>query len=309
VTNFGLNTRYQPTIEAPARLYFGRFDASDAVQLVEAYYERGVLLPLRGRSCLTAAIPSLAARFGTYEAFARATLAEVFSREMLNRARQVAVTTLESAVLLNDGHGRFTHRPLPRLAQVAPGFGVVLVDFNGDGRLDLCLAQNFFSPQPETGRMDGGMGLLLAGDGRGGFSPVPPGVSGLQAPGDAKGLGVGDLNGDGWPDLIIGINNEAAMAFINQGSRSRRMVRLQLAGKTGNLTGIGARVQLTRTDGERVTAEVYAGGGYLSQSSPVLTFGLGETSQVRLVRIRWPDGRETVETPGFGNGALRFKQR
>ena len=74
-------------------------------------------------------------------------------------------------------------------------------------------------------------------------------------------------------------------------------MNLRLTGKPGNPTAIGARVTVTRTDGSTQTAEVYAGGGYLSQSSAVLTFGLGATSQVRQVRIRWPDGLDTSEMP------------
>ena len=48
---------------------------------------------------------------------------------------------------------------LPDVAQVAPCFGVHIADWNADGRPDIFCAQNFFTPQPETGRMDGGMSV------------------------------------------------------------------------------------------------------------------------------------------------------
>ena len=51
----------------------------------------------------------------------------------------------------------FSFAALPVLAQIAPAFGVQAADFDGDGHLDLAVAQNFFSPQRETGRMDGGL--------------------------------------------------------------------------------------------------------------------------------------------------------
>jgi hypothetical protein len=98
------------------------------------------------------------------------------------------------------------------------------------------------------------------------------------------------------------------LAFKNRGSQAKRVVNVRLSGKTGNPTAIGARVQVTRTDGFVQAFEVYAGGGYLSQSSSVLTFGLGETSQVRQVRIRWPDGRETSEMRVLERGTLVFQQ-
>ena len=53
------------------------------------------------------------------------------------------------------------------------------MDVNGDGHLDLYLVQNFYGPQRETGRMDGGVSLLLLGDGRGAWQPVWPSESGL----------------------------------------------------------------------------------------------------------------------------------
>ena len=114
--------------------------------------------------------------------------------------------TLQSGLLINDGQGQFTFRPLPRIAQIAPGFGVALADVNADGNVDLCLAQNFFTPQLETGRMSGGVSLLLLGDGTGDFEPVWPNRSGIVVGGDAKSLSVVDLNGD----------NRARLCFRHQ---------------------------------------------------------------------------------------------
>ena len=68
---------------------------------------------------------------------------------------------------------------------------------DGDGDLDLYLAQNYFGPQRETGRMDGGVGLLLLGRGDGTFDPVWPNRSGLVVTGDAKSVTTADVNGDG----------------------------------------------------------------------------------------------------------------
>ena len=51
---------------------------------------------------------------------------------------------------------------------------MVLTDVNADGNADIYIAQNFFSPQLETGRMDGGVSLLLLGKGDGTFQEVWP---------------------------------------------------------------------------------------------------------------------------------------
>ena len=232
----------------------------------------------------------------TFESYARASLVDIYTAPLLDRAQRFEINTLESGVLLNDGLGHFKFRPLPRLAQAAPSFGVVLEDIDGDGKTDLYLAQNCFSPQPETGRMDGGLSLLLRGNGDWTFDPVWPKESGLIVPGDAKSLVITDLNGDGWPDFVVGINDGEPMAFENRGSDKNHVVNIHLAGNLGNPTAIGSSVTVTRTDGWTQTAEVSAGGGYLSQSSSALVFGLGATSQVKAVRVRWPNGETTSAT-------------
>ena len=167
LANQGLNTKYHADAEHPARLYSGDFDGSGNLRLVEAKYESGILLPERGKSCSTGAIPILAERFSTYEAFATAGLEEIYTPQSLDSAESLSANMLESGTLLNDGNGRFTFQPLPALAQIAPIDGVALSDFDSDGSIDLVIAHNDFSPQRETGRMDGGVSLFLRGQGMG----------------------------------------------------------------------------------------------------------------------------------------------
>ncbi|MCH8043886.1 MAG: VCBS repeat-containing protein [Planctomycetes bacterium] len=294
VTNFGLNSKYHASQSRPALLYYGDFENRGVKKLVEADYEGEVLFPIRGRSCSTRAIPHLAQKFGSYKDFALADLAAIYTPKCLNDADRFEANELRTGLLINDGHGRFTFRALPRIAQIAPGFGVVMTDVDGDGHLDVYLVQNFFTPQLETGRMDGGLSQLLLGRGDGTFRPIAPGESGLVVPGDAKSLAVTDLNGDGRPDFVVGVNNDRLLAFENRSDPNKRILAVRLAGKPGNPTAVGARVMLKLTDGTQQTTEVYSGGGYLSQSSRVLFFGLGETGQVDELVIRWPDGMQST---------------
>src|SRR5688572_14515435 len=155
--------------------------------------------------------------------------------------------------------------------------------------------------------MDGGLSLLLRGKGDGSFTPVWPDESGLVVHGDAKGLAVTDLNHDGWPDFVVAINNGELLAFENRRSKQNRLLNIRLQGKGGNPTGIGARVSLTLEDASTQTAEVNAGGGYLSQSTSVLTFGLGE-KKVSDVKVRWPDGNTSIVRDIADQSRLTLKQ-
>lgn len=290
VTNQGLNTKYKASVEHPTRLYRGDFDGSGNLQLVEAKYEQGILLPERGKSCSTAAIPILGERFPTYKAFAVAGLEEIYTAESLAEAEELLANTLESGVLINDGTGNFSFRPLPPLAQIAPADGVVLSHFDDDGSLDLVLAQNDFSPQRETGRMDGGVSLLLLGVGDGTFQSVWPSHSGISVTADAQGVLITDLDDDQRPDLIFGVNDAAWQSY--RSNQDKPALAVQLQGPVGNPSGVGARVELVTKQGRTLTQEVYAGSGYLTQSSATLFFGMHPT-QVDFVRVLWPNGSQS----------------
>ena len=149
VTNFGLNTKYHASAEHPILLYYGEFDNSGKKRLVEAEFEGTICYPIRGRSCSTQAIPSLGKKFDTYSSFAVSELKDIYSPQLLDRAMQLETRVLESGLLVNDGKAGFKFIPFPRLAQIAPGFGIVSGEFNGDGNPDLFIAQNFFSPNPK----------------------------------------------------------------------------------------------------------------------------------------------------------------
>ena len=109
---------------------------------------------------------------------------------------------LETTALLNRGD-HFEARVLPLEAQLAPGFAVCVADYDGDGNEDVFLSQNFFAVNADTSRYDAGRGLLLQGDGQGGFRAVPGQESGIKVYGEQRGAAVCDFDGDGRTDLVV----------------------------------------------------------------------------------------------------------
>ena len=304
VTNVGLNTKYHATKQSPASLFAGDFEGNGRLRLVEGEYEGESLYPVRGRSCSTHAMPVVAKRFATYHAFAIASIEQIYTPQCLADALKLTADTLESGVLYNQGDGTFSFRPLPRLAQASPGYGLVLTEVDGDGYADLYIVQNFFGPQRETGRMDGGVSLLLTGTTDGTFKPMRPDRSGLVVPGDATALTQSDLNGDGLLDFVVAVNDGPLMAFEHGGTGKARLLAVRLRGPTGNPTAVGARVSVHADGVPRQTAEVYAGGGYLSQSCGVLVFGLGEGGSEPKIVVRWPDGGTIEAAPHSGSASI-----
>jgi len=288
--NVGLNTQYKASPSHPALLFYGDFAGSGARQVVEAYYEGDRLYPWRPRRDLGAAIPSVLARYPRNDYYARATLGEILGEDKLAAARRFEATELRSGVFLSQPDGTHRFEPLPRIAQIAPIQGLAAGDFDGDGRADVYAVQNSYSPIPSVGRFDGGLGQMLRGDGRGGFTPVPPAECGLVVPGDAKALSVVDLDQDGWPDFLITRNNNTTLACRNAGVEGRRSLCVRLRGPAGNPTAIGGRITVRLADGTAQMAEVYAGSGYYSQSAPACFFGYGDANLPVLIQVLWPTG-------------------
>jgi len=294
--NVGLNTRYHATPAAPAVLYAGVELDGSAPGLVEAEFVDDQWYPLRDRDTLVRAFPSLGRRFPTTESYARAKLAEVFPGDALTKATKLAATGLASGVFLSQPDGTYRFTPLPRLAQIAPLQGTAAGDFDGDGRADILAIGNSFAPLPEAGRFDGGIGWLLRGDGRGGFTVVPTTESGIIVRRDAKALAVLDFDRDGWPDFFVTRNNDRMLAFRNGGRAGRHSFGVVLRGAPGNPPAIGARLTLTLSDGSTQMVELAAGSGYFTQSSATAFFGYPDGAPPRELLIRWPDGRTSTRS-------------
>ena len=297
VANYGTNTRYRASEKSPAVLLYGDFDGSGERHIVEATMRDAELYPVRGKTASEMAVPMLELKFPRYSDFASATLSEIYGPQSIADALRLEANTLESGVLLNNGQGRFDFVALPRLAQIAPSFGVQMTDFNADGHCDVVLAQNFFSPQRESGRMNGGLGLLLLGNGDGTFQPLWPNKSGIVVAEDAKSLLVADIDHDDWADFIVGINDGEVQIYKNLRVGVGQTAVVRLVGSPGNATAIGARVELQTQDGSSQVAEVTAGGSYLSQSTSTLFFGVRADQRITKVHVRWPNGRKTACTP------------
>jgi len=199
--NQGWNTKYSASAARPARLYYGDFDDDGRRDLVEAKYEGNRLLPVRGRSCSSGAMPMIAKKFPTYDQFASSLLKDIYTEDKLNSCGEVFATELASCLLRNDGNGTFTVEPLPRRAQIAPINAMVLLD-----DWIIC-AQNNHSPEPETGRHDGGTGLVLA-RGPAGLRTLPAREHGIVLFGDCRNLVE-------IPDetIVFGVNDDRPQVF------------------------------------------------------------------------------------------------
>jgi len=235
------------------------------------------------------------------------------------------------------------------LASYDFGYGITFFDMENDGDQDLYwLGSEVASGQGRGGNVYPGAGRMMRGDGRGNFEDITVrarllDILGVEyeslVPNDqktqarlrelrvgfhenGKGLAHGDLNGDGYVDLIgtnssgrvwvQDSNSEMVYArgpiflWLNGGGTHnwitlRLRGRMAIDGSGSNADGIGARVYLTSmpTSGQDPLVqvqEVRAGSSYLSMDSIDLEFGLGDSTTVDQIVVHWPSGREqTIE--------------
>jgi hypothetical protein len=186
IGNLGLNTRLQAKANEPATMYVKDFAKNGFVQQIISYYSNGKAYPLTLRDDLIRSLTFLKDRYLNYKDYARQTVADVFPQKDLADAVVKNAYTFATTLVRNNGDGTFTMAPLPREAQIAPVYGVLASDVDGDGKQDLLLAGNFDGVKPEIGRMSAGYGLYLRGDGKGNFIPEKEVASGFLVPGQGR---------------------------------------------------------------------------------------------------------------------------
>jgi len=211
--NLGLNIKYKASKDQPFKLFAKDFDGNGSNDVYLGYYDTdGVCYPVRGRECSSQQMPFIKEEFKNYSSFANASIEDVLGKRKEGSAYREA-QIFESVTLQNNG-GSFEVKALPMEAQVAPVNGVVQLDVNKDGHLDLVLAGNYYQREIETTRSDAGMGTILLGDGTGSFSSVPVSETGLAAYGDVR-------------DLALIQNASGSFVFVANNSANVQVFKLK----------------------------------------------------------------------------------
>ncbi|HKQ51440.1 MAG TPA: ASPIC/UnbV domain-containing protein, partial [Pyrinomonadaceae bacterium] len=117
----------------------------------------------------------------------------------------------------------------------------------------------------------------------------------------ARGLAVGDLDGDGLLDAVVNNIDSKPTVLRNVTKPAGHWLSLKLVGdpsKKSPKDAVGAVAYVTAGKLRR-RQDVLSGAGYASQNDQRLHFGLGDATRVDKLEIVWPDGtKETVQVPG-----------
>jgi hypothetical protein len=205
----------------------------------------------------------------------------------------------------NDAAGRFSEVSDAAGMETFWPWGVAVGDFDDDGYEDVFLPSGMGYPffyWPSCLMHNEGNGAFVDRAEAEGIEPpaegteLPQRIGGQAAARSSRCAVTADFDGDGRLELIVGNFNDRPYYFKNQFPK-RHYVSFQLRGTKSNRDAIGAVVRL-HTGRRVMVRQVQATGGYLSQSSKTLHFGLGDDERIDRAEILWPSGaRQEIVAP------------
>ena len=195
VGNTGLNNRYGASSSRPMKLFAKDMDNNGSDELIPAYYikdgsDNYQLYPALDRNQLAQEIPAVKKKYLLHKDYSTVTMARLTDDFGAAGWTELTCETAASIWLENRGGGKFRAHVLPMQAQFAPINSIVAADLDGDAVVDLILAGNEYQSEYNTGRYDASYGLILKGDGKGGWRPVDGTRSGLFLDGDIRDMKV-----------------------------------------------------------------------------------------------------------------------
>jgi hypothetical protein len=182
-------------------------------------------------------------------------------------------------------------------------WGTEFFDYDNDGWKDLMFVAGHVYPQVDQhqwGTSFAERPLLFHNMDHGKTFDVMPAVegTGLADVIPARGAAFGDLFNDGKVDVVINCLDHTPVLLRNVNNDRNHWVGLMLVGGAKSpRDAVGATVYVT-AGGLRQRGDVMSGGSFESSNDFRLHYGLGASTTVDKVEIRWPDGKqETLTLP------------
>nr|WP_294946288.1 VCBS repeat-containing protein [uncultured Mucilaginibacter sp.] len=266
VGNVGQNSLIQASDEYPVYITAKDFDKSGAYSAIPSIFlldkngERKEF-PVQGRDDMLKQMISMKKKYTNFKSYATATMDDILTPEQRKGALRLKANMLKSCYIRNDGNGKFALIPLPVEAQVSVLNGMETGDFDGDGNLDVVMNGNDFGTEASIGRYDALNGLMLKGDGKGGFKPLSILQSGIYIPGNGKAL------------VKLRDNKGRLLLAASQNNDVMKMFKWKSTAPVLTVNPGDAYALIKYKNGKTEKQEFYFGASFLSQSARFITIG------------------------------------
>lgn len=205
--NQGENIPYRPTFNEPIKMFVNDFDNNGTIEQITTRNIDGKDVPIALKKELTMQIASLKKESLRFADYAKKTIQDLFSVEVIKNSIVKNVVESKSVLVLNMGNNTFKVQALPTEVQFSCVSGISSFDINGDGTLDVLLGGNNYELKPQYSRLDSNYGSLLLNDGQVGLKWTPYSKSGFFVEGEIKHLRrIKNKNNN---DLFIAVLNNA----------------------------------------------------------------------------------------------------
>ena len=185
---------------------------------------------------------------------------------------------------------------LENLSRPFAGWSMAFVDFDTDGWKDIYSANGDVDNLLAGSRQHDAMFRNVDGKT---FTDVSDAMGrNFGFVGFQRGAAFGDLNNDGFPDLVVTSLGERPRILMNTACNANHWLLLDLQGTVSNRDGIGAEVKLTTASGRALYNHCTTSEGFMSSADRRVHFGLGAEKEIAAVEIRWPSGTvQRLERP------------
>lgn len=224
--------------------------------------------------------------FPTYTANPRgATVADIDNDGDYDIYVLLTAGTGEHSFFINDGYGYFIEEPASsRLGDVIRGGrGATFGDLNNDGYVDLITDQNTLAPNGWTVYMNNGDGTFTR--------EINQTFRNSNA---FTGISLADYDNNGFLDAFSATFNAGTPngLYRNVGN-TNHWLKVKLRGTTTNRNGIGARIAV-KSEGFWRHHQVITSNGFANQNSLLAHFGVGASTTIDSIVVRWPSGYHQI---------------